>query len=138
LGSIQAFHGEVFCAWGGFQSKKFSMEKDIFGCEFPKRNFTLGAFDRNHVQNALYLSYFLFANSILHLEIFQGKFTADFDFHENISRKVGYPELSEERLEIKLFFNKSMLGKFFRRNCLHEILRRKEDLEQGWNCMERI
>ena len=53
---------------------EFSVRREISAWELSKRNFTLGEFVRIPIQHSFYLSYFLIANSILHVEILRGDF----------------------------------------------------------------
>jgi hypothetical protein len=84
------------------------LDSELFG-----GNFTLEKFSRFPTQNSFYLSYFLFANSISHVEtlrvIVRGKFSPGLNCLEGLSvgrgdffmgGKTGFPALFKKQSEI--------------------------------------
>ena len=68
------------------------MRREISKGKLSRRNFTLGGFDEIPIRNSFYLYYFLFADSILHVEMLMvivwGKFSLGLNCLNDLSVKV--------------------------------------------------
>ena len=63
---------DKFYAGGFFMRLILNGEGSFRGVNFSEKNFSLEEFARTPMRNSFYLSYFLFADSILHVEMVNG------------------------------------------------------------------
>ena len=80
IAKYTAILGGGFCTLAGFLWGYFSVDELSW------------VFARIPRQNPFYLSCFLFANSILHVEMIRRKFSVFFDLQEIFPWKKGFPE----------------------------------------------
>ena len=129
---------EKFCVWSGFPWKGFYVGREVFGGELSEGSFTLGGFDRIPIRNSFYWSYFLFATSNLHLEIFRGKFSAGFDFWGKISTKGGISGVIGKTIRIKVFSKWKCANENFPERIVRKKVMEGGSSYRGWNCPEVI
>ena len=122
---------------GGSTGIIFRGEGNFLGWSFQGK-FCSGGFAIIPKRNPFYLSYFLFANPILHLEMFRGLFSACLDFREKMSTEEGISGVTEKTIKNLILSKWNYINENISDWIVHKTFYGEGDFQQGWNCLEGI